>query len=393
MLIKTPEHLDSMPRIAGYDLARALAIFGMMIINFNDNMSDCPSSEWFSWLTDILRGRATAAFIILAGVGLSLLSHRARIKNNTADIIDNRNTLLRRAAFLFIIGLLYGHIWWPADILHFYGIYIAIGAFLLTVSDRCLWLLASAFVATSVTLMLLFNYGGGWDFETVTYIDFWTPEGMIRHLLFNGYYPVFPFAAFLMVGIWVGRQDIHNPALRRRILLASVATVCMAEGVSWLLFDYFLMISYKMDTSVIFFLIRTEPDPSMPLYILSAGGTGLIVIIFSIMLTERFAAARWLKPFISVGQLSLTIYLAHVIIGMDSMEMLGMLENRPQYFAVENAMICYAGCLLFAFIWKKRFDHGPLEWVMRRLSSEPKMLTAHIGNPDQSSREFKPFKC
>ena len=148
----------------------------------------------------LLKGRAAATFVILAGVGLSLLSRRARLANDEEGIAKNRITLLKRALFLFVVGLLYTPIW-PADILDFHGIYIAIGAFLLAASERRLWTLAFTFMAVFVVLMPLFDYEQGWNWETLAYTGFWTPSGMIRHLFVNGFHPVFPWAAFLLVGM------------------------------------------------------------------------------------------------------------------------------------------------------------------------------------------------
>lgn len=354
-------------RIPGYDLARAIAIFGMMIINFRDNMEGVSASEWFLWLSERIEGRAAAAFVILAGVGLSLLSRRARLSNAPEDWSSVRNILLKRGIFLFGLGLCYGHIWWPADILHFYGIYLTIGAFLLTASDRRLWTLAAGFTGIFVIFMFVCRYEEGWDFENLNDADLSALAGIIRHFFFNGYYPIFPWVAFLLIGIWLGRLNISERALRMKILLGGIVSAFLAEGVSFLLTDFSLTLSYKADTTLIYFLISTIPDPPMPLFMISACGTGLALIIISIIIAEKFAESEWMRPFLATGRLSLTIYLFHVIIGMNALESLGMLD-KPESLALVNAILCYGVSVISACFWTARFERGPLEWMMRRIS-------------------------
>jgi uncharacterized membrane protein YeiB len=269
-----------------------------------------------------------------------------------------------------VFGLLYAPVW-PADILHFYGVYIAIGAFLLAAPERWLWTLVFIFTAGFVVLLLVLNYEQGWNWETLTYTDFWTPVGMVRHLFFNSFHPVFPWTAFLLVGMWLGRQDISDPACQRRILGAGVGAVLLAEGASWLMNHTFPASTSGSETVGVLF--GTAPMPPMQLYLLSGGGTALVVITLSIVLTERLSGARWLEPFVATGQLALTHYVAHVVVGMGLLETFGLLENQSLTFAVAGAVVFCAGAVLFSFLWQKRFKRGPLEWMIRRVTGWGKL--------------------
>ena len=112
-------------------------------------------------------------------------------------------------------------------------------------------------------------------------------------------------------------------------------------------------------------LFGTKP---MPLYLLAGAGTAIVVIAGSIALTERFATARWIQPIVSTGRLALTLYVAHVVIGMGTLETLGVLENQSPPFAIGSALLFCMLSVGFAHLWKQRFQLGPLEWVMRRLT-------------------------
>jgi uncharacterized membrane protein YeiB len=52
-------------RIIGYDLARALAIFGMVIVNYKVVMGGVAGSEWLKWLASLFERRAAATSIVL----------------------------------------------------------------------------------------------------------------------------------------------------------------------------------------------------------------------------------------------------------------------------------------------------------------------------------------
>jgi uncharacterized membrane protein YeiB len=95
--------------------------------------------------------------VLLAGIGISLLSGNARRSNAPQATVPIRNTLLKRALFLFVVGLLYTPVW-PADILHFYGVYIAVAALLLTSSIQKLSILSFLLMVGFVFMFFAFNY-------------------------------------------------------------------------------------------------------------------------------------------------------------------------------------------------------------------------------------------
>ncbi len=188
---------------------------------------------------------------------------------------------------------------------------------------------------------------------------------MIRHLFFNGFHPVFPWTAFLLVGLWLGRKDLRDAVIRRRIMLTSLIVAVLAEGLSLILIGALSNSAADADVAALF---GAEPMPPMPLYLLAGAGTAIVVITGSIALTERFDTARWIQPIVSTGRLALTLYVAHVVIGMGILETLGVLENQSPPFAIGSALLFCVLSVGFAHLWKHRFQQGPLEGVMRRLT-------------------------
>ena len=222
-------------RIIGYDLARALAVFGMVVVNFKIVMgAEKSGPDWLGNMVGLLEGRAAATFVVLAGVGLSLLSRKGRVLGDHDLLVQDHRTLLKRALFLFVIGLLYTPIW-PADILHFYGIYIALAAFLLAAPTSRLWAFAGSLVLAFGVMLFALDYEKGWDWSTLSYDGLWTPAGMVRHLFFNGFHPVVPWLAFVLVGMVLGRQHMSAPVMRRRVFAWGAGLAIAAELVSWFL--------------------------------------------------------------------------------------------------------------------------------------------------------------
>ena len=78
-------------------------------------------------------GRASALFVILAGIGISLMTRSSVARNEKIKISNSRKIIWKRALFLFILGLLLYVMEWTGDILHYYGVYLFVAALLITV--------------------------------------------------------------------------------------------------------------------------------------------------------------------------------------------------------------------------------------------------------------------
>lgn len=355
-------------RIVGFDIARALAVFGMVVVNFKVVMvAEKNGLSWLDRTVGLLDGRAAATFVVLAGAGISLLSQKARASGDAVQLAQVRTTLLKRAVFLFTVGLLYTPIW-PGDILHFYGVYIAVAALLLAAPARRLWTIATALVLVFPPMLFTLDYERGWDWATLSYDGLWTPAGMVRNLFFNGFHPVIPWLAFLLVGMVLGRLDMGNATIRKRVFAWGVGVALASEVVSWLLIRALSPGEAHGDLGAIAAIFGTEPMPPMPLYVLAGGGVACAVIATAIALGERYQGAAWLRPFVATGQLALTLYVAHVVVGMAVLDVIGRLENQTLPFALLCSVLFYALAMLFASLWRTRFRQGPLEAVMRTLT-------------------------
>ena len=356
-------------RIFGYDVARAFAIFGMTLVNYKVVMTaDGCGPGWLAFATGLFEGRAAAVFVVLAGVGLSLASRRERQSGDSEALFNARKTLWKRAAFLFVVGMLYLPIY-SGDILHFYGIYITIGALALSASGRWLWGLVAAFVIAFSVLILGFNYEAEWDFTTLEYEGLWTPLGMLRNLFFNGLHPVIPWTAFLLAGMWLGRQDMSDSSVSKRVFLMGAGVALFAEFLSAVLIETLTARASADSVEAIRAVFGTEMLPPVPLYMLAAGGTAFAVIAISVRLSQRFVHLRLHRALVATGQLSLTLYVAHIVLGMSILDIFGRLENQSLEFAVTSAVVFFALAVAYSDKGRQHFGRGPLEWAMRRLTA------------------------
>jgi len=357
-------------RIIGYDLARALALFGMVVVNFKIVMGAADNGPpWLVNLTGLLEGRAAATFVLLAGVGISLLSGKARSSNTPEATVPIRNTLLKRALFLFVVGLLYTPVW-PADILHFYGVYIAVAALLLTSSIRKLSILSFLLMVGFVVMFFAFNYEQEWNWKTLEYAGFWTPLGMTRNLFFNGFHPTIPWLSFLLIGMIIGRFDMNNLVVRRRVFWAGLVTALTAEATSWLLIESLSAGVIIADQEAIVAIFGTKPMPPMPLYILAGAGAASAIVAVSVEVGVRCGSDRWIRPWVATGQLALTLYVAHVVVGMGILEAIDRLENQTLPFSLLASGVFFVLSVVFAYLWRSRFKRGPVEMLMRYLTEK-----------------------
>ena len=355
-------------RIAGYDFARCLALFGLVGANFSHSTD---------WIHTFIQEGTIATFLVLGGVGISLLKQRDQKTSNTHEIADSRKRLIRRAASLLVIGICCNLIW-HTNFLCRYSICIAIGALLLTVSNRWLWSLVFVSIAIFFGfIFLILDYSEMFrSWEAWLDSDPWTVEGMLSRLHLNGFHLIFSLIAFLLIGMWLGRQEVPSPNVRKALFFGGIA-VSLVSSAPLLLIHYAPSLLHY----VLFLLAPSRPslsdisesgvDPILVLltlfHIFAPCGIAVAIIGGSLMLTERLSDAKWIKPFLTTGQLALTLYVIHLIIREGLLKTLGVLDKTLP-FAIGSAVLFCICAVIFSHAWRKRFERGPLEWGMRRVT-------------------------
>lgn len=356
--------LKNTDRIAGFDFARALAILGMIIVNYKIALNATGKGpDWLVLFSNAFDGRAVATFVTLAGVGISLMTFKARHANTHEMINKERIHLCKRALFLLVLGLVF-YLVWPADILHYYGFYMLIAAFLFNIPSKNLWYIAIAINITYTALFFTFNYGTGWT-DGFVYVDFWTLRGFFRNLFFNGFHPILPWITFILIGLWLGRQNLQEKTVRKRILKGSMTILIAVELLSWALVK--LVENLLTDGSLVYFFL-TQPLPPNVFYIAAASSLAVSIICISVYIAEKLKNSTIVKWLIKTGQMALSHYLGHVLVGLGLLEVLGYLENQTLIFSIVYSVLIFLMMILFSNQWSKRVGRGPLESIMRKLT-------------------------
>ena len=337
-------------RLYGLDLARFFAFAGMVLVNFHVVIGDGSGAKWAEIFLLTLEGKAAASFVVLAGVGLGM---GYSLASNNFNL-----TILKRALFLFVIGLINSLIF-PADILHYYAIYFVFALLLVGQSSRAIALVALILPIIYVALLMVFDFDAGWNWETYEYAKFWTLTGFIRSLFFNGWHPVIPWLSFLLFGLLLSRLDLSSKRVQKLMIFIGAFLLIVAYGLSSLL--------QPLLAGEDVFLASTEPVPPMPLYMIA--GTGAASLLIGLCLRAySFNFIRFFKPISITGKQTLTLYIAHIIIGMGIFETLGMISNQTSQMAVFSSLLFIIASIIYANIWKKFFNAGPLEWLLRKVT-------------------------
>lgn len=358
-------NLYSTPRITALDYARAWAIFGMIIVNYKLAMlAENDGAAWLRAIAGLFEGRASALFVVLAGIGVSLMTAKARSSRDKEIIRQSRHSLYRRSVFLLIVGILLLLTGWTADILHYYAVFMLAASVLITLSDNKIIGLSAIILLLSQLGLILFDYSKGWDSSFHVYMDFWTGFGFIRNLVFNGFHPIFPWACFFLIGMWIGRKRWLSRDKQPRLLLYSLSGTVFFEAISYWLINW---TSPVLDRESAAYLFTTKPMPPTTLYVLSATCSAVAIISISIFIVDKFEKSLLTKAIIHTGQLSLSHYIGHIIIGLGFLETINYLENGKLSFAIAYGCAYFIIAIIFSHVWRKWVKRGPIELILRKI--------------------------
>lgn len=343
---------QSSPRLEGIDLARCLALVGMVLVNFRLAMGvENGKPTWLAHAFEALQGRSAALFVVLAGMGF-VMGLRRLLRSEAIALT------LRRSVFLVTLGM-FNFLVFPADIIHYYGVYFLVGVVLLPLGSRALLGCMAGIVVAFPLLSFFLDYNLGWNWTTLEYAGFWTLPGFLRHLLFNGFHPALPWVAFLLWGMFLARTALHSTRTQVAMVVGGAACAFLTH---WLSAEALVLWPAYAD------LFGVSPLPPMPLYMLAGAGVATSIIGLCIVIVERWGQFAGLRLLLPAGRMTLTLYIAHIFIGMGVLDAMGWLTGQG---LVQVAVAATTYCLLAitcAFVWTKFFEHGPLEWLMRRLT-------------------------
>jgi uncharacterized protein len=348
-------------RLRGPDVVRAVALIGVVVMNYHGYLilrrSPAAAPAATGWLDELfdpwdgpLSTRFAATFVLVAGVGVTLLTRRAQ--GDAHRVTEMRWRLIRRGVLLYVVGLFLDEIW-PGTIIVYYGVMFVLAAGIFTWRSR--WIVVTGLVAAiAATALRTWRFDRDRDGRSTGWIT--SPDqNSIRRYVFdvvvNGTHPLLPWFAFLCAGIVLGRMldtTWWRPAAAGGgLVLVAGASLASAMALTDL---------QEVATS-------TDPLDRSIVYVSSALGTALIAYVAIDWLAEHLPSAT--DPLRRAGQLTLTLYLAHIFVFNLVVDWLGWVEPAGTGTALLFAGAFWVAAIAFATWWQRTYGRGPAEHVYR----------------------------
>jgi hypothetical protein len=349
-------------RVVGVDVARFVALAGMMAIHVLPAVED--GEVTFS--QSLAGGRASALFAVLAGVSITLATGRRGVDprrwETVAGAIVVRSILV--AAVGLGLGMLDTRI---AVILTYYGLLFVAGIPFAFVQTRTLFYGAAVWVVVSPVVSQLLRpelpspSGDSPTFESLAH-----PIALLCELLFTGYYPVFVWLSYLLVGLGVGRLDLRSWRVMTALgavgggLVAAayvVSDALVLLGPDELPLNDVVAFSGTTPTDSWWWLAGRTAHSGSPPDLMQTIGSALLVLVACLVLGRLVPSIA--RVVFGAGAMTLTLYSVHVVARQD-----GLWDAETVDVYVGQVLVATAIGALFALLRRR----GPLEWLVGRAS-------------------------
>jgi uncharacterized protein len=323
----------------------------------------------------LIESKFYTIFSVLFGIGFSILMTRAEAKGMVF-----RRFFLRRALFLYLIGLAHAVLLWHNDILQFYAICGVLLLPFVRATDRTL--LGAAIVALIMPLVfslweviprgtflwpreLLFERFG---FTPEARVAIWSAGSLRDIVLLNasswfGQFDyvmtsgmIFKIYGCFLLGLYIGRNELHKHLHRFTPQLKRVAVLGITIGLP---LNALYARTYESESPLQAVVSTVAILP------LSAGYVCLLAWLWT---------GTWgrllVHTFAPVGRMALTNYIGQSAICMLIFRGVGLglggTMGPTLYLALGIAI--YLVQLAASRAWLARFQYGPLEWLWRMLT-------------------------
>jgi uncharacterized membrane protein len=334
MLLARRALVTDQARIIGVDVARCLALLGMMATHVLPGYVDGV----IPWPQQLAGGRASALFAVLAGVSMALMSGRQEPVRGRERLAVSTG-LAVRAVIIALIGLALGDLEsGVAVILTYYGLLFLFGLPFLGLRASSLGAIAAIWlvvvpVLSHVVRPSLPERGA----ELPTFDGLSDPGQLLADITFVGYYPTVPWLAYLLAGMAVGRLDLRRAATEAWLLIGGLVLAVTSWWVSHLLTgrsdaERALLDTYDPNyppspeqleailthglfgttpTGSWWWLTVVAPHTATPFDLAHTVGSALAVI--GLCLLASRLGPRALQVAFGAGAMTLTLYTLHVI--------------------------------------------------------------------------------
>ncbi len=330
-----------MQRLTGIDVARGLAVLGMVTAHVGP---DAPGRTTpADRVLELADGRSSALFVVLAGVSLALMSG-GQVPVSGRDLRRARVRVAVRAVVVLLVGLVLDSLDTPIlVILPTYAVLFLAGCLVLRWSVRALVVAAAVLAVVGPLVRDVVTVGGG-------------PQGPgmsldLRDLLVGPHYPALVWFAYLLAGLALGRGDLASRAVQRRTALVGAVLAVVGYGGGW-------VARLAVGDAA---LASTQPHSSTTFEVAGNTGVALLVVAASLALAPR--APRLLAPIAAVGALAFTAYTTQILVvaAVGPEIVWEPLVTSWVVFVVATTLVCWG--------WRTWLGRGPLERVLHGVST------------------------
>ena len=369
-------------RLVGLDVARALALLGMMATHLLPPVT--PAGEQ-TWVDELAAGRASALFAVLAGVSLALMTGR-RTPLQGGDRVRASLGLAARALLIALIGLLLAtQDTGLAVILTYYGVLFLMAIPFVGLRARSLALLAMAWVVVvPLVSHWLRPYLPPRRYDSPMFEQLAQPGTLLSELLFTGYYPAVPWLAYMFAGMAVGRSDLARRGLQGGLLAGGVLLAVCASFLSGeatadlfsrrILLEADLGLFGTTPTDRWAWLLLDSPHSATPFDLAATIGSSLAVIGLCLLVAGLLPrlGVRVLAVVFGAGTMTLTLYSLHAVLRTD-----GFWPPDDGAYTRHVLLIGVIGAVFVLLRWR-----GPLELAVgypaRMLRRRNRTPAAHV---------------
>lgn len=332
-------------------MARALAIVGMVMVHVGPQ--ELPGGGLVGAAYRSSHGRAAIGFIVLAGIGVSMLAgDRAPPRLAGASLRLTWRAVLLLPAGLALQALDIN----VAVILQYYAVYFVVAIVALRLTDRGLVRVVAASATLGPAALIWLERTAPALFQPG--VPRWYEVGRIaRDILVTGYYPVIVWTAPLLLGIWLGRRDLRSAATTRLLVVAGACSAATGFVLSDALVAWLGPATSSGDWAQLYMI---EPHNEMPLWLLTSTAIAVTVTALCLGLCRALPRVTW--PLVALGQLALTTYVLHLLVLNIWPQWLLRADYVPAWLSVARFTVI---SLLLATAYRAVAARGPFEVVLR----------------------------
>lgn len=390
--IRKPDKRRAHTRILSIDLIRGFSIVFMVLVHFGIYFGNEDAGRNFAiiFLNHCLADWGAAVFLMTMGMSQVLSARRMEKPDNR--LLFKR--ALVRGIYIFGVGLLMlilawgpGQIWWW-DILTLMGVGTIVLFF-------CRFLQSWFLIGVILAIMVLtpwfrgaFNIAVDWEFVANPVISQYLPgmyieptveyqPAILKGLFLSGYFPVFPWIAFTIMGFVIGRRIVAQKMRRDLpfLLLGGAALLCLgfvlsyagrtrppiSVSTAWIspfcfYPDSFSLMNIQAGMSIVFF--------------------SMVYFFFDVRKKDPSKLGIMGRLFIQTSNFSLTFYFLHYMLIGWPLAILYLFTGKymaGDLMGAAPALLCGVGAVvlleILIFFWGKAGSRYSLEWFLTRLTT------------------------